>query len=404
MREIVGLASKTGAQVRTLPAVSDMIVGRGVLKQLRDVDFADLLRRNPMQVDPSDGPGYIAGEVVVITGGGGSIGGELARQIARLRPAQLILVGKGENSLFEIEQHLILEGHVPPVTIVADVRDRASMEAIFRKYSPTVVFHAAAHKHVPLMQSNPIEAIRNNIWGTYQTADLAVKYGAKKFILVSTDKAVNPTNVMGATKRVAELIVGELAAKAETDFAVVRFGNVLGSRGSLIPALKMQIQRGGPVRVTHPDMMRFFMTIPEAAQLIVQAGVFGKRGEIFILDMGEPMRVLDVAKDIIRLHGLEPDVTMPIVFTGTRPGEKLNEELTYDSETTGPTPHAQIMVLNEKSRHQGGRVLDSVNALMEVCGTGDVDLARQFLMEFAWQGSLPQRAVVNLGITHTPRV
>ncbi len=270
------------------------------------------------------------------------------------------------------------------------------MEAIFKKYSPTIVFHAAAHKHVPLMQSNPIEAIRNNVWGTYQVADLAVNYGAKKFILVSTDKAVNPSNVMGATKRVAELIVGEFAAKAETDFAVVRFGNVLGSRGSLIPALKMQIQRGGPVRVTHPDMMRFFMTIPEAAQLIVQAGVYGKRGEIFILDMGEPMSVLEVAKDIIRLHGLEPDVTMPIVFTGTRPGEKLNEELTYDSEKTGATAHPQIMVLNEDSRTKGGRVLDSVHALLDVCGTNDIDLARQCLMEFAWQGSLPHRAIVSV--------
>jgi FlaA1/EpsC-like NDP-sugar epimerase len=277
------------------------------------------------------------------------------------------------------------------------------MEAIYRKYSPTVVFHAAAHKHVPLMQSNPIEAIRNNIWGTYQTAELAVNYGAKKFILVSTDKAVNPSNVMGATKRVAELIVGELAAKAETDFAVVRFGNVLGSRGSLIPALKMQIQRGGPVRVTHPDMLRYFMTIPEAAQLIVQAGVFGKRGEIFVLDMGEPMLVLDVAKDIIRLHGLEPDVSMPIIFTGMRPGEKLNEELTYDSETSGPTAHPQIFVLNQVARPQGGRVLESVNTLIEICASGDVDLARQSLMEFAWQGSLPQRAVVSTGAVHSPR-
>jgi len=279
-----------------------------------------------------------------VTGAGGSIGSELCRQISPLMPSRLILVGQGENSIFEIEQELIREfGHMP-ISMIADIKDRTRMEDIFRTERPTVVFHAAAHKHVPLMEANPQEAVKNNVLGTRNVAELSAEYGVKKFIYVSTDKAVNPTSVMGATKRIGEMIIQSLSKTTRTEFAAVRFGNVLGSRGSVIPTMRRQIARGGPVTVTDPRMTRYFMTIPEAVQLILQAGMIGGKGEVFVLDMGEPVRIVDLARDLIVLSGLRPAVDIDIVFTGARPGEKIDEELLYNEENAQRTSHEKIFV------------------------------------------------------------
>ena len=404
MRRITQLCQSTDARVRTLPPVKTLLTGGPqIFSHLREVDIEDLLRREPVQTDLESIAKYISGERVLITGGGGSIGSELARQIASLSPANLILLGKGENSVYEIEQELLQTNRFQPSCIIADVRDKASMEAAFEKFRPTVVFHAAAHKHVPLMQGNPIEAIRNNILGTWQTADLAIKYGAKRFINVSTDKAVKPSSVMGATKRVGEMIVTSMGRRSETEFAIVRFGNVMGSRGSLIPLLKAQIKRGGPVRVTHPEMTRYFMTIPEAVQLILQAGAIGERGEIFILDMGDPIKILDLAMDLIRLHGLVPGEDIEVQFTGVRPGEKLYEELLYDTETLSKTSHPKIRMVEEPATMPWDMLRTELQNLLEICAEGKPEEARHTLMELAWGksvlGSLPlnqpSRAVVD---------
>ncbi len=385
MRRVNSLCQQTGARVRTLPAVKTLLSSGGpqLYSHFRDIEIEDLLRREPVQTDLEGIQKYIRGERVLITGGGGSIGSELARQIARLNPASLILLGKGENSIYEIEQELLQTNRFQPNSVIADVRDRAAMERMFDHYRPTVVFHAAAHKHVPLMQANPIEAIRNNILGTRQVAELSVKYGVKRFINVSTDKAVNPSSIMGATKRVGEMIVAALGSRYETEFGIVRFGNVMGSRGSLIPMLKAQIRRGGPVRVTHPDMTRYFMTIPEAVQLILQAGAIGKRGEIFILDMGDPIKIVDLAMDLIRLHGLVPGEDIEVQFTGTRPGEKLEEELMYDDEELGATPHPKISMVQRSGPTDWDWLKEEINNLLTICDEARADEARHTLMELA---------------------
>ena len=388
IRDLVGLCASCGVPVRTLPGVSDLIAGRTVVNQIREIDISDLLRRAPVAADIDVGSTYIEGQVVLITGGGGSIGGELARQVARMSPKKLIIVGKGENSIFEVEQQIRLDGLPAPLSLVGDVRDRERMDRIFSEHRPNVVFHAAAHKHVPLMEQSPIEAIRNNVWGTRNMIELAVLYEARKFIFVSTDKAVDPVNVMGATKRVAERIVCSHAGRG-TDCAVVRFGNVLGSRGSLVPMVKMQIAKGGPVQITHRDMTRYFMTIPEAVHLIVQAGSLGRNGEIFILDMGEPVRVLDLAEDLIRLHGFEPGKTMQIVFTGPRPGEKLHEKLTCDSEQVQPTLHPKIRSAKGVEDAPWEVLRDSVDDLFSVCDEGNAADARLYLMALAKEKALP---------------
>jgi len=281
-------------------------------------------------------------------GAGGSIGSELCRQVCALAPEQLIMVGHGENSIFEIQQELTQRFPDVLITpVIADIRDRAKMDRVFRTYKPHVVFHAAAHKHVPLMEAHPDEAITNNVLGTRNVAEAAATHGAERFVMISTDKAVNPANVMGASKRLAELVVQAMQARSTgTRFVSVRFGNVLGSRGSVIPIFKKQIAQGGPVTVTHPEMRRYFMTIPEAVQLIIQAGAMGKGGEVFVLDMGEPVRIADLARDLIRLSGYEPDKDIKIVYTGPRPGEKLFEELINDGEAVHRTNHEKIMVLN----------------------------------------------------------
>ena len=384
MRRVNDLCMKTNVRVRTLPSVSNLLHGAVNLRQqLRKVDLEDLLRRPVAEPHPDLLNQITRGESVLITGGGGSIGSELARQVSALEPARLTLLGKGENSLYEIEQELIQTTSFTPTCVVADVRDADAMKYAFAKVQPSVVFHAAAHKHVPLMQSNPIEAIRNNVFGTLCAVEIAVQHQARRFVLISTDKAVKPTSVMGATKRVAEMVIGAYAQRSETKFAVVRFGNVLGSRGSLVPLIKSQIQRGGPVRITHPDMTRFFMTIPEAVQLILQAGAIGENGELFILDMGDPVKIVDLAYDLIRLHGLVPHEDIDVKFIGPRPGEKLYEELTYDVESLIPTDQPKIrMALT--SPVDFNWLQDELDALQTLCDAGEQERAHQYLMDLAW--------------------
>ncbi len=383
MRRLAAICGRTRAHVRTLPGVQDLLSGDRVTNQIRDVEVSDLLRRKTVPEDAEGVAELLRGQVVLITGAGGSIGSELARQAARQSPAKLILLGKGENSIFEIEQEIVRDGFPTPEAVIADVRDSRAIDRLFARFRPTIVFHAAAHKHVPLMQGNPTEAVRNNVFGTINVVEAAVSHGASHLILVSTDKAVNPGNVMGATKRVAELAVRALTRGTNTCASIVRFGNVLGSRGSLVPMLKAQIARGGPVRITHPDMTRFFMTIPEAVGLIFQAGRLGGSGETFILDMGEPIRILDLAKDLIRLHGYEPDKTMPIVITGIRPGEKLEEELSYDFETLVQTAHPKIRSALHKEPIDEACLRRSVHDLRRLCDIGTDEEVREALMRIA---------------------
>jgi FlaA1/EpsC-like NDP-sugar epimerase len=345
MRAILAVCREARLTPKTLPAVHALITGTVELKALRSVEIEDLLRREPVQLDHALAGRYISGRTVLVTGGGGSIGSELCRQLARLGPARLLVLGKGEHSIYLVDQELRQRfPDLEVVPLVGDVRDESAMREIFERHRPEVVFHAAAHKHVPLMERQPAEAVRNNVGGTRTVAELAHAHQVETFVLISTDKAVNPTNVMGATKRVAELIVSELASRSRTRFMAVRFGNVLDSRGSVIPLFKQQIAAGGPVTVTHPDITRFFMTIPEASQLVIQAGALGQGGEVFVLDMGEAVRIADLARDLIRLSGLEPDVDVKLRYTGLRPGEKLYEELLTAEEGVQATRHEKIHV------------------------------------------------------------
>ncbi|HHY48121.1 MAG TPA: polysaccharide biosynthesis protein [Firmicutes bacterium] len=345
VKEIVEVCKDLGVNLKTLPGVYELIDGKVSVKLIRDVQIEDLLRRDEIKVDLESIANYLRGERVMITGAGGSIGSELSRQIARFDPAELVLLGHGENSIYEIEMELrATRPNLEIVPVIADIRDGEKIDRIFSRFRPDVVFHAAAHKHVPLMEANPDEAITNNIFGTWNVASSADKYGVKRFVLISTDKAVNPVSVMGCTKRAAEIVVQMLNKTSRTKFVVVRFGNVLGSRGSVVPLFKKQIARGGPVTVTHPDMMRYFMTIPEAVQLVIQAAAMGEGGEVFVLDMGRPVRILDLAKDLIRLSGFEPDRDIKIEFTGIRPGEKLFEEPLTAEEGTVATRHERIFI------------------------------------------------------------
>ncbi len=313
------------------------------LKTVRDVAVEDLMLREPVRVDREAIAAYLKGERVLITGGGGSIGGELVRQVAAAGPAELLILGHGENSVFEIEQEMKLDFGVVPTCMICDTRDLGRLRRLFTEHRPTVVFHAAAHKHVPLMESSPEEAITNNVLGTRNLARVATEFGVRRFVMISTDKAVNATSVMGVSKRIAERVIQAESYRSETEFATVRFGNVLGSRGSVIPTMRRQLAKGGPVTVTHPDMKRYFMTIPEAVQLVIQAGALGGNGRIYILDMGKPVRIMDLAQNLIRLSGLVPGKDIQIEITGLRPGEKLFEELLTEEESTNVTRHARIM-------------------------------------------------------------
>ncbi len=344
VRQVVRAALKAGVETRTVPAMFDIISGRVSVASLRQVEIQDLLRREPIQTDLDQVRVLATGETVLVTGAGGSIGSELCRQLARLEPAQILLLGHGENSIFDVLAELTERfPNVTAVPIIADVRNRERLRQVFARYQPYAVFHAAAHKHVPLMEGNIAEAVTNNVLGTKNVADLSAEFGVEHLVMISTDKAVHPTNIMGATKRVAEQIVQEIAQKHERKFVAVRFGNVLGSRGSVVPTFLRQIQTGGPVTVTHPEMRRYFMTIPEAVQLVLQAGAIGQGGEVFVLDMGEPVKVLDLATDLIRLSGLEVGIDIEIRFSGMRPGEKLYEELFFDSESAIPTDHPKVL-------------------------------------------------------------
>jgi FlaA1/EpsC-like NDP-sugar epimerase len=343
--ELIEICKKTSVKVQMIPRLNDYIQGNAQLQQIRDVDVEDLLGRDAVQTDLQDIASYVMGKTVLVTGAGGSIGSELCRQISSFAPEQLLLLGHGENSIYNI--HLELSAQFPELdvrAIIADVKDKLRIEEVFKKHRPHLVFHAAAHKHVPLMEENPAEAIQNNVFGTKTVAEAADKYKAERFVFISTDKAVNPTSVMGTTKRIAEMIVQSINLKSETKFASVRFGNVLGSRGSVIPRFKEQIAKGGPVTVTHPEMIRYFMTIPEAAHLVIQAGAFARGGEIFILDMGKPVRIKQLAEDLIRLSGYEPYVDIDIEYSGIRPGEKLYEELYFSEEEVMVTKHNRIFV------------------------------------------------------------
>jgi FlaA1/EpsC-like NDP-sugar epimerase len=346
VRRIVELCERQRLPVRTIPGLYELLRGDVSFSRFRDVDMADLLGRDPVQLDEAGVEGYVAGRCVMVTGAGGSIGGELARQVARFAPSRLVLVERAEFALFEIHRELAaLWPDLPLEPLVADVGDAGRIDAVLARTRPQVIFHAAAHKHVPLMESNADEAVKNNVLGTHTVGRLAGEHGVEAFILISTDKAVRPTSVMGATKRVAELVVQKLSADfPATRFLAVRFGNVLGSAGSVIPIFRQQIAHGGPVCVTHPEMRRYFMTIPEAAQLVVQAGAIGESGEILVLDMGEPVRILDLARRMIELSGFGPGREIPIVFTGLRPGEKLFEEIELDGEAMDRTRHPKIFI------------------------------------------------------------
>ena len=340
-------AARPDIPYRTMPALHELLSGQVTVNRIREVGIEDLLRRPSVTLDTDSILGYLNDKRVLITGAGGSIGSELVRQICRFGPRELILFGHGENSIYQLERELDLDWpQVRYHSVIAAVQNVQRLDYVFRRYQPDVVFHAAAHKHVPLMESNPEEAVFNNVIGTRNLVRLALRYGVSHFVNISTDKAVNPTSVMGASKRIAELIVEDAARDADGGqvFVSVRFGNVLGSRGSAIPIFKQQIAAGGPVTVTHPEMTRYFMTIPEATRLVLQASALGKNGDVYILDMGEPVRILDLVKDLIRLSGLEPDVDVPIVFTGVRAGEKLFEELMTEDERDGRTEHDKIFV------------------------------------------------------------
>ena len=344
-RELVSLCRSLGLETKTLPSLQQILTGDVKVSMLRDVAIEDLLRREPVKLDEASMAGMIRGKRVLVTGGAGSIGSELARQVARYDPALIALVDHNENALFYLDRELRgTFGNLSLDVSVADIKDPRRMSELFRRIAPHVVLHAAAHKHVPLMEAAPGEAIKNNVFGTRIVADLASAYGVETFVLISTDKAVNPSSVMGASKRIAEMYLQSISGRSRTRFVAVRFGNVLGSAGSVVPLFREQIAAGGPVTVTHPDMRRYFMTIPEASQLVLQAGALAKGGEIFLLDMGEPVKIVDLARDMIRMSGLEPDVDIPIVFSGKRPGEKLYEELLLSGEGHQRTVHPKILV------------------------------------------------------------
>lgn len=337
--------SKTDCKVKILPSMSQLINETISLQKIKDVDIEDLLGREPIMANLEEIAQYLGGKVVLVTGGGGSIGSELCRQIASYEPRKLLMLDNYENNLYDILNELTKKyPELDLVPIIANVREMNRLDEIFAEYKPNIVFHAAAHKHVPLMESHPEEAIKNNVFGTWNVAHCADKHQAERFVLISTDKAVNPTNVMGATKRIAEMIIQSLNEKSKTEFVAVRFGNVLGSNGSVIPLFKKQIEQGGPVTVTHPDITRFFMTIPEAVQLVIQAGSMAQGGEIFVLDMGKPVKIMDLARNLIRLSGFEPNEDIDIEITGLRPGEKLYEELLMNEEGLKATKHNKIFV------------------------------------------------------------
>lgn len=377
-KAILNICKDTGCKMQTVPGVYQLINEEVSVTRLRDVEITDLLGRAQVKVNNEEILSSLEGKVVMVTGGGGSIGSELCRQIAKSAPKQLIIFDIYENNAYAIQQELVRKyKYLNLVTLIGSVRNTRRINSVMEKYRPDVVFHAAAHKHVPLMEDSPNEAIKNNVEGTYKTAQAAAKYGVKKFVLISTDKAVNPTNIMGASKRLCEMVVQMMNRQTDTDFVAVRFGNVLGSNGSVIPLFKKQIAEGGPVTVTDKNIIRYFMTIPEAVSLVLQASYYAHGGEIFVLDMGEPVKIDDMARNLIRLSGYEPDVDIKIEYTGLRPGEKLFEELLMDEEGMQATENELIFIgkpiemddedfkeklelLDRESRKESGRIKEIV--------------------------------------------
>lgn len=345
-KEIIDICRATSCYTKTIPSFLEIIDGKVDFKIIRDVEIDDLLGRDPVNLDMDKIRGYISHKIVMVTGAGGTIGSELCRQIYKYGPRKIILLDNYENNVYNVQQELLMkyDHQLDMDVVIANIREEKRLEEIFSKYRPDIVFHAAAHKHVPLMEANPTEAVKNNVFGTLNLLKISDKYGVKKFVLISTDKAVNPTNIMGATKRLAEKLIQIYNENSPTDFVAVRFGNVLGSNGSVVPLFKSQIQAGGPVTVTHKDIIRYFMTIPEAVALVMQAGAMASGGEIFVLDMGDPVKIDDLARNIIRLSGFEPDVDIDIVYTGLRPGEKLYEELLMAEEGLKVTDHNKIFI------------------------------------------------------------
>ncbi len=382
IRRVRALCEEAQLPTKIIPGLYEIVTGTINLKRIRDVAIEDLLRRPAVKLDESSIAASVVNKTVLVTGAGGSIGSELCRQLARYNPKRLVLVERAENSLFQIHLELTRRfGHLSIVPYLADIGETTRMHQIFGLERPSLVFHAAAHKHVPLMEVNSLEALRNNVFGTQNVADVASKYQCERFVLISTDKAVNPASVMGATKRLAELYTQSLTNSSSTKFMSVRFGNVLGSNGSVIPIFQKQISEGGPVTVTHPDMRRYFMTIPEASQLVLQASVLGQGGEVFLLDMGEPVRIVDLARDLIELSGFIPDEDIEIKFTGIRPGEKLFEELTVADESTERTAHPEIYltkgrVVTPGQIHQVIQKLDKM-----VARSADVERFKSELLE-----------------------
>ncbi|MEW6716296.1 MAG: nucleoside-diphosphate sugar epimerase/dehydratase [Chloroflexota bacterium] len=394
VRQVTDVCREKGVHFRTMPGIYELLDGKVSVSRLRKVDITDLLRREPVKIDEKLIGSQLGGRRVLVTGAGGSIGSELCRQIARWGPAELVLLGHGENSIFEV----VLEFEesypsLPVYPLIADVRDELRFQSVMKKFNPQFVFHAAAHKHVPMMETNVEEAVLNNVLGTRCVVDSCLACDdVERLVLISTDKAVRPTSVMGGTKRIAEMLVLDAADRSHRTFVVVRFGNVLGSRGSVVPLFERQIAKGGPVTVTHPEMMRYFMTIPEAVHLVLQASVMGKGGETFILDMGDQIRVLDLAEDLIRLSGLEPGRDIDIVFTGIRPGEKLCETLWDVDKVYQPTPHPDIFVLNGEEPLDGAKLHQSVDELVRLAREGEAQTIINMLDEL----------IPNAAISSTP--
>jgi len=361
LRRVIQICEGTKVRFRTVPSITDIASGKFKVSQIRDVDINDLLGREAVELDTEILEKYLAGKIILVTGAGGSIGAEMCRQVCKFGPRLLLLVEQAENPLFFINQELAdIAPAVETRSIICDITDRSRVGQVFEQYRPEVVIHAAAHKHVPLMEINPGEAVKNNIIGTKCVAEAADKYGTRNFVMISTDKAVNPTSIMGSTKRLAEMYIQNLSSRAKTDFVTVRFGNVLASAGSVVPIFKNQIAQGGPLTVTHPQMQRYFMTIPEASQLVLQAAAMGHGGEIFLLDMGEPVKIVDLARELIILSGFRPGEDIEIAFTGIRPGEKLFEELSIKGEDMQPTRHPKIAIWKNKPIDR-----DKLNVAME---------------------------------------
>ena len=345
LKPILEICKETGCRMRILPGMYQIINGEVNVSKLREVQIEDLLGRDPIEVNVDEIIGYVNNKVILVTGAGGSIGSELCRQIAQHGPRKLILLDIYENGVYEVQQEIRQKyPQLDMEVLIGSVRNTARVDEIFKHYRPDIVYHAAAHKHVPLMEDSPNEAIKNNVFGTWKVANAADRYGCKRFVLISTDKAVNPTNIMGASKRICEMIIQDRNRKSATEYVAVRFGNVLGSNGSVVPLFKKQIEHGGPVTVTHPDIIRYFMTIPEAVSLVLQAGAYAKGGEIFVLDMGEPMKIVDLAKNLIKLSGYRVDEDIKIEFTGLRPGEKMYEELLMNEEGLTETANKMIFI------------------------------------------------------------